>query len=486
MSRIQHMELRAVIEQAKEDSGLSMDKLTVLAPQHDPFRKDTPAGHRDAQWFASLVVKHYGEKVFHLRGLHYRLVSTPGLTWPDGKLYANTDDDWVSLEEFSKKARWLGYVSFAQIKDERNDTPEWIRHIEDPEPSRQIYSDKLDFPRELIPNLESLLPQISCQGFLPRQAYRIAMIGEKSSLAEELEPLASDYDTDLLLPTGTISDSMLAELVLRAVADGRTLIVLYFSDFDPTGYSMVTETARKLQAHKVLNPELDVQLYAVALTYEQCTSLDLPHSPLKKTEKRAEEWRAAWHRDQTELDARMSLHPGKIKEWAEAAILPFYDTELAKRAEEIRIEWEDEVQERIEQHPTYIKFRDELGEILTEQSTDIAPILLRLRELAEAANSYRQSLHEDLMDDEDVMQELPDVPEPEYNEDEQWGGLVFWTEDEFVEATLRLLERKAYAEGDQNALQLHRVAKREKAAPKPKPASLPVLGQRRSLPPGRP
>jgi hypothetical protein len=46
----------------------------------------------------------------HLRGLHYMLVSGEAIR-PDGKQYANTDADWVWLQEdCAKAARWLGYM----------------------------------------------------------------------------------------------------------------------------------------------------------------------------------------------------------------------------------------------------------------------------------------------------------------------------------------------------------------------------------------
>jgi hypothetical protein len=42
--------LREVLEAACADVGCRMSDLTVLSVQRDPFRADTPAGHRDGQW----------------------------------------------------------------------------------------------------------------------------------------------------------------------------------------------------------------------------------------------------------------------------------------------------------------------------------------------------------------------------------------------------------------------------------------------------
>jgi hypothetical protein len=47
--------LRQALEDAAYQSGCSMSSLTVLSAQRDPYRLDTPAGHRDSAWFAEMV-----------------------------------------------------------------------------------------------------------------------------------------------------------------------------------------------------------------------------------------------------------------------------------------------------------------------------------------------------------------------------------------------------------------------------------------------
>jgi hypothetical protein len=64
-----------------------------------------------------------GDRTIHLRGLHYMLMSDE-VTKPNGLPYTNTDADWVWLQEnAAKAARWLGYLPFAQIVDNRNTPP---------------------------------------------------------------------------------------------------------------------------------------------------------------------------------------------------------------------------------------------------------------------------------------------------------------------------------------------------------------------------
>jgi hypothetical protein len=49
--------LRSVIKASKRSTGVNLADLTVLAPANDPYRLDTAAGHRCAQWFADQLAR---------------------------------------------------------------------------------------------------------------------------------------------------------------------------------------------------------------------------------------------------------------------------------------------------------------------------------------------------------------------------------------------------------------------------------------------
>jgi hypothetical protein len=97
----------------------------VLSPQNDPYRLDTEEGHRLGQWFADQVARFLGaDRRIHLRGFLYVLVAGGDVEKPDGATFANTDENWVWLQaRAAKPARWLGYVPFERIVDERNAKP---------------------------------------------------------------------------------------------------------------------------------------------------------------------------------------------------------------------------------------------------------------------------------------------------------------------------------------------------------------------------
>ncbi|HET9778429.1 MAG TPA: hypothetical protein VFP81_03990 [Propionibacteriaceae bacterium] len=83
--------LRQALDAAIAESNgakLSMKDLTVLSPQIDPFRLDTPANHKIGKWLADTAsTLGLGGRKIHLRGLHYMILGQPK---PDGSAYTNT------------------------------------------------------------------------------------------------------------------------------------------------------------------------------------------------------------------------------------------------------------------------------------------------------------------------------------------------------------------------------------------------------------
>ncbi len=260
--------LRAELEAAMED-GYKMKDLTVLSPQRDPFRLDTASKHRDGEWLADQAAR-LPQDTIHLRGLHYAVL---GETKPDGKPYVNTEEDWVWLsEKAAKAARWLGYVEFDRIVDQRNTAPV-VREFE-----REELQPEVRFGQVELALPEDLDPRIRLAGFQAIQPYRLVLFGEKTSLEPVLAPIAEQRQADLYLPTGEASDTMIHQLASTAAEDGRRTVVFYLSDCDPAGWQMAISVARKLQALRVLKfPELDFEVRPVALFPDHVREYGLPY-----------------------------------------------------------------------------------------------------------------------------------------------------------------------------------------------------------------
>src|SRR5262249_55525497 len=130
--------------------------------------------------------------------------------------------------------------------------------------------------------------------------------------------------------------------------DGRPMVVLYFSDCDPSGWQMPISVGRKLQAFRELFSGLEFEVHRVALTPDQVRQYDLPSAPLKDSEKRADRWQQAMGVEQTEIDSIAALRPDLLRQIARDAIAPFYDRTLSQRVGEAMEEWEREANEIIE------------------------------------------------------------------------------------------------------------------------------------------
>ena len=61
----------------------------------------------------------------HARGIHYAFVASNDVVCPwNGATYTNRFKCWESLNEPINAARWLGYIAWSDIVDERNAPPE--------------------------------------------------------------------------------------------------------------------------------------------------------------------------------------------------------------------------------------------------------------------------------------------------------------------------------------------------------------------------
>jgi Histidine kinase-, DNA gyrase B-, and HSP90-like ATPase len=422
------------IAKAAEEAEISINDLTVLSRGNDPYLRDTTDGHRDGKWFSQQVARFLraGRQV-HLRGLHYAIVVAGGVRRPDGSPFINDLDCWIWLQtKAAKAARWLGYVQFERIRDERNEPPRVISYA-DPQSDGEGYLARgsgIDLPEP-----DALLPRLGGVKPVGVQPNRIILIGEKSSLAEVLEPIAQQVKGELLLPTGEMSDTMIAEMAARAAADGRPAVALYFSDFDPSGHQMPISVSRKLQALRtLLHPDLQIEVHRVALTLEQVRELALPSTPLKSTEKRAGKWRERMGHEQTEIDALAALQPNELRRIALEAVAPFFDFMLDQRCDAAFEEWRAQAQKQLADHPD----RGQAEQSIWAAVEDVKEVIAALeRAQADALARLQEG-------DAGILPTL--IPRPEVEIEAEPQAPLFTTDDNFVTATRKLIASKALDE----------------------------------------
>lgn len=413
--------LRARLEKAAAGLGVPLKALTVLDKDNDPFRTDVPARHRDGKWLADAAAElGLGSRPIHCRGLHYMLIGWPK---PDGSPYRNVDRDWAWLvNDAAKASRFLGYLPFGQIVDQRNAAPV-IREFKPPSPSAYLSTGiDVEIPGDITPELRAW-------DFRGTQPYRIVMIGEKSSLEPVLGPLAQAYEADLYLPTGECTDAMLHRMAEAGHADGRPMRVLYFSDCDPAGWQMPISVSRKLQAFETaFFPGLDFEVHRIALTPDQVAEFGLPSTPLKETERRADRWRQAMGVQQTEVDALASLRPDLLEQIARQALDGFYDRSLAARVAAYRRDWLRRANEVIDGYDT-----ERIAQVRAEAEQRLAGMREQIAEL-------NDQLRIDVSEDDLPPIELPEAADP------GGGGLppLVSSAWDFAEQCQALIGAKAY------------------------------------------
>jgi hypothetical protein len=245
-----------------------------------------------------------------------------------------------------------------------------------------------------------------------------------------LSPIADRYQADLYLPTGNISDTLVHQIAKIGAADGRPMVVTYFADCDPSGWNMAIEVGRKLQAFKAsLYPDLVFRQYRAALTPDQVPDLDLPSTPLKDTEKRADRWRAAWGVEQTEIDALATLRPDVLREIAQRWLNPFFDRTLAHRVNQARRTWIEEAQAVVDAAVD----QEHLDRLRVEAAAKLTTLRAEIEAINEAAR----------VDTDDFdLPEMPEVPQPADGGEQPLPLLDSgWS---FADQCRRLIDSKAY------------------------------------------
>jgi hypothetical protein len=305
--------------------GRSLYTLHVLDAKTDPFLAGQPARLRDAEWFVNAWNRVGGVRGFHLRRLHYRVMSQdPPLLMPDGTPYTNTVRCVQALYNGGRDARHLGLIDIKDIIDRKN--PEAVINFKEGEPGEVGYRGGLDIiePALNLPRLVISPPVIA-------QRYIVELWCEKSTMSDILVPLGERYGVNVVTYTGESSLTRCAELARRAEESGLPVRILYISDFDAAGAGMPVAAARKIEyeIYKEANFGLDIQVRNIVLTREQCEQYRLPSSPVEKDKDRGAVFMERFGVDGiTELDALEALHPGELERILTSEIERYYDIHL--------------------------------------------------------------------------------------------------------------------------------------------------------------
>lgn len=392
-----------ILRNLATESGARVPDLLALNRSNDPFYCGSPAQVEHAEWFARLVAQFAFDGPFHLRRVHYRIVSQrQPVAMVNGQPYQNTEPCWSHLCMAGKAARTLGLVDARRFVDQRNPDPYIFRASPDAgEPFAWLPEiDGLDLPgiaAELpAPAFELPTPFVSGYDYTGAdQPYLLEVWIEKSTVTDVLLPVCKRFGINLVESAGFQSITASIGLIDRARKAGKPARVFYVSDFDPAGDRMPVAVARQVEYHLQTAPA-DVALYRLALTAEQVAAYDLPRIPIKASDLRRADFEARHGEGAVELDALEALHPGTLANLLTEAARDYFDPDLPALARDTEreveraaeIAWRDQTAEeraaidRLRDQAAIVldRHRPSLQSLAAELDADLAP----LREQAEA------------------------------------------------------------------------------------------------------
>ncbi|KKR50060.1 MAG: hypothetical protein UT84_C0015G0008 [Candidatus Curtissbacteria bacterium GW2011_GWA1_40_16] len=160
---------------------------------------------------------------------------------------------------------------------------------------------------------------------------------EKDALVGVLEPITAQYDIHLIVGRGYSSLSALYDAACRINKD-KTIKILYFGDFDPSGEDIYRDIQERLLGLFGIKAEFE----KISLNMADIERYNLPPAPAKKTDSRAKAFINRHGDLAVELDA---LPPDVLVQKAKKSIEDNLD--LTKFQKQLEIQQKD--REQIEQ-----------------------------------------------------------------------------------------------------------------------------------------
>lgn len=156
------------------------------------------------------------------------------------------------------------------------------------------------------------------------QPNHIEVMVEKDALSGVFAPVCHKLEVGFTANKGYSSSSAMYEAGRRMkyhLLRGKTPVVFYFGDHDPSGIDMTRDVTERLG----LFAEAQVEVRRLALNYDQVEELNPPENPTKETDSRAQGYIELYGYSSWELDA---VEPASLAEMIENAVLPFRDDGL--------------------------------------------------------------------------------------------------------------------------------------------------------------
>ncbi len=212
-----------------------------------------------------------------LRQIYYRLVAAG--------MIANTRSDYNQLSSQLVKVRENGDIDDTRIVDR----------------SRTIEDVSFDSPASFMQACKDTLESKYVRRFWDSQPVYCEVWVEKDALSGVLSEAVYPFNTIVAPSRGYSSYSYLkdaSERIKRYCAGGKSAVILYFGDHDPSGIDMSRDLQDRLDKYCG-----DVEVKRMALTYDQVRRYDLIPNPAKIADTRSKGYISQFGNQCWELDA---------------------------------------------------------------------------------------------------------------------------------------------------------------------------------------
>ncbi len=386
----------------KKETGVGkITDLLVLAPQNDPFYMGQLGQVEKSKWFTTVWNSFGFTSNVHIRRIHYRMVSqTTPIIKPDGIAYKNIASDYKYLNEASKSARYIeDSISPSDFVDRRNADP-IINDVDEMELPEVSVSQSFYMMSDIVmPSLPYLIADGDPFQDIPDQ-YMVEVWSEKSTMNDIILPIVTEMNVNYVYGMGELSLTLVDELINRIIERGKPTRIFYISDFDPAGLIMPVSISRKIE---FLARELDIRLFPLMLTQEQCTQYDLPRTPIKDTDRRKNGFEDSYGVGATELDALEALYPGVFGQILIDAISRYRQPDFEKDTKETILEYEDMVADLSKD--VHEKYADKIAEAESEWHS--------IQEASKAWSEKFSPVYNDIINDlEEIEVEEIELPRP--------------------------------------------------------------------------
>ena len=247
------------------------------------------------------VINEYTNQGYQLtlRQLYYQLVARD--------LIPNQHRWYKRLGDVVTRGRMAGWIDWDAIVD-RGRVP--------------VMPSQWDSPADL---LEGAAQQYRLDRWEAQENY-VEVWCEKDALMSVLEPVADRMHVRLLACRGYASATAMydaAKRIQRAEEAGRSPVVVYLGDHDPSGIDMSRDVQERLWTMTGFYSSVEVQ--RLALNYQQVIDYDPPPNPTKLSDSRASKYISEYGDESWELDA---LEPAVLDQLVTEAVEDLRDDRL--------------------------------------------------------------------------------------------------------------------------------------------------------------